>query len=397
MAGTINTLRVSGMPDSGYPAEIDAGLKVRYVAPLLANTREQSTDFLKLIGGLESFEFDNPKIEWVEDDHWNPRVPHSGLTDGNATTLTVTGAAHRYPVGAILLHVPSGEYARVTGHADANTLNITRDITSSVTEGAWAASDEVILVGFAMHEDDNWVFRPTPVLSMPFNYSQIATAGVQATWRRIATNFYGIPGSDLDYVAVRTVAEQFAALDRAAVHGTRHPGSSTPNAPAMMGGVKFYVTSANGSKVVDLGGKPLTRKDIEDLLEDRYYEVGGDKMARTMVVSAWAKRKIDSFFAAAERLQPGANEAGVVLTRLNTAFGTLDILVHTAVAKDEVLFLNIENHRMGVFRQFGRPQIVELPPSSTGPRVQRVFYADVSMINAAPRAEGRIHNFSLSA
>lgn len=395
MAGTVETLRVAGTPDSGYPSEIDSDLKVRWVAPLVTNMSERSADLLKYFGGPEKFEYNTEKIDWVEDDPWNRRLTHTGLVDANDTSLVVTGAAHRFPIGTIFFHVADSEYVRVTAHVDVNTLTIVRDITAAVAEGAWAASDEVFVAGFAMSEDDDWVFRPTSIMSTSFNYSQVHSLGVQATFRRIETNLYGLQGSDLDHQAAATVAEQFVLIEMETAHGSRFKGANASR-PAMLGGVKHYVTSANGSVVNDLLTNPIVRSDIDDLLEELYYSVGGERMARTMLVSAWAKRKISSFYTAAERLGPGTTDAGVVVDRLNTDFGPVDILLHTALAKDEIIFIRREQHQIGHHGQLGRPQLRQLPPSTTGPRVQQAFYADLSMLNTGQRAEGRLHNFSIT-
>jgi hypothetical protein len=399
MAGTLETMRFAGMPDSGYPAEFlldgTTSLRVRWVAPLLVNMSERSTDLLKYTGGVEQFQYTHTRIEWVEDDPWNRRLSHSGLAAGTTTSLTVTGAAHRFPVGTILYNRNDNEFVRVTGHASVNALTIQRDITSRVTEGAWASTDEVFVAGFAMHENDNWVFRPTSLTTMPFNYSQVHSVGVQATFRMVETQQYGLQGNDLDKQAADTVAEQFVLMEAEFVHGDRFAGSSS--VPSLLGGIKDFVTAANGAQVTDLSGAALARSDIDDELEDLFYEVGGDKMAKTFVCSAWAKRKVSSFFSGAERLGPGTGQtAGITVDRLNTDFGVVDILLHTAVAQDEMILIRRENHRMGHHGTLGRPQLRQLPPSSTGPRIQQAFYADVSAIHSGPRAEARIHNFSLT-
>lgn len=385
------------MPDSGFPAEFlldgSTSLKVRWVAPLLVNMSERSTDTLKYLGGPETFQYNNSKIEWVEDDPWNRRLTHGGLAGSGTTTLTVTSAAHRFPVGTILLNRQDNEYVRVTGHVDANNLTIQRDIVSGVSEGAWASTDEVFVAGFAMHENDNWVFRPTSIFTMPFNYSQVHSVGVQETFRMVETAVYGLQGNDLDQQAANTVAEQFVAMEQELVHGSRFVGSSS--VPSMQGGIKNFVTAANGAQVTDLSGASLTRADIDDELEDVFYEVGGDKMAMTILIGAFGKRKISSFFSGAERLGPGLGQAaGVTVDRINTDFGVVDVLLQTALSQDELLIVRRENHRMGHHGTLGRPQLRQLPPSSTGPRVQQAFYGDLSSIHTGPRAEVRIHNFS---
>lgn len=397
MSGTTNTLRVAGIP-SGYPAEMDATVKVRWVAPLLVNMSERSVDLLKYLGGVEQFSFNNTKIEWVEDDVWNRRPTVSGTPLAlNGTALTVTGQAHRYPVGTIFFNITKGELVRVNATTDANTLTVTRDLGTVLgSSPAWASTDDIIVSGFSMQEDDNWTYRPTAIFSLPFNLAQAQHVAVQASYRRQETALYGLQGSDLDMQAANTVAEQFVSIEEAAVHGSRFAGSST--VPSMAGGIKFYVTTANGAQVTDFSGAPITRKDIDDMLQALFYAVGMEKMSHTLLVSAWAKRKISSFFSAAERLGPGASEAGVAIDRFNTDFGVVDVLLHTALAKNEAIFIRTENHKIGVHGTLGRPHLVQLAaPSVTGPRTQRAFYADWSMINSGPQAEGVLKNFSTAA
>ena len=403
MPGTQETMRFAGMPDSGYPAEFlldgSVSLRVRWVAPLLVNMAERSTDLLKYTGGVEQFQYTHSRIEWVEDDPWNRRPSHGTLASAGvaneSVSLTVSGAAHRFPVGTILFNRQADEYVRVTGHVDANILTVTRDVTNRMAETsiAWAAADEVFVAGFSMHENDNWVFRPTSLTTMPFNYSQVHSVGVQSTFRMVETQQYGLQGNDLDKQAADTVAEQFVTMEQEFVHGDRFVGNS--GVPALLGGIFFYVTSGNGSQVTDLSGAAMVRSDIDDILQLLFYEVGGDKMAKTLVVGAWPKRKISSFFSGAERLGPGTGQkAGIVVDQLNTDFGVLDILLHTAVRQDEIYFIRQENHSMGHHGTLGRPQLRQLPPSNTGPRIQQAFYADVSAIHSGPRAEARILGMS---
>lgn len=394
MSGVIITERVAGIP-SGFPSEMDSTVKVRWVAPLLMNMSERSADFLKYVGGVEQFKFTNTTIEWVEDDVWNRRLSHSGLTDGTSTSYTVTGA-YRYPIGTILFHPLDGEYVRVTGHVSTTVLTIARDITSAVVETSWASTDEVIVAGFAMDENDDYVFRPTSIYSLPFNRPQVHQTGVQASFRRMETALYGLRGSDLDTQAANLVAEQYVAMEQSIVHGSRFDGTSA--IPAMMGGLKFFVTSANGAQVTNLSTASLTRQDIDDILQSLFYTVGMDKMAKTIVISAWGKRKIDSFFSGSERMGPQPSGAGgVVVDKLNTAFGVMDVMLHTALAKNEMFFVKKEQVQLGHHGELGKPQLRLLPPSTVGPRNQKVFYADISAIVAGVQAMGRLHNFATNS
>lgn len=395
MAGSTSTLRPAGLP-SGYPAEIDASVKIRFVDNMLVNMADRQADLLKYFGGVAQFTFDNPKVEWVEDDVWTRRPTHGGLAAAGTTSLTVTGAAHRYPVGTILCHTTDGELVRVSAIADANTLTITRDIDNSVTEGAWASTDEVIVAGQAMSEDQDWAFRPGGIFSLPYNFAQVSHVGIQVTFRRNATALYGLRGTDLDDQSAKTVAEQFVALEGALAFGKRFEGSGTAN-PALMGGLRYYITAANGAQVTDLAAVALTRADIENDLQDVYYAVGPQNVPDTFLVSAWASRKISSFFASAERNTAGTRVGGVVIDQINTPFGPINFIPYVGLAKDDMIAIRREHVKMGHYAGLGRPHLLQLPqPSATGPRIQRAFYGDVSAMVKGVEGAIRITDFSLT-
>jgi hypothetical protein len=247
-----------------------------------------------------------------------------------------------------------------------------------------------------MDENDDYVFRPTSIFTLPYNRPQVFQTGVQASFRRLETALYGLRGSDLDKQAADMVAENFVAMEMAAVHGRRFDGTAA--VPAMMGGLKFYVTSANGAQVTNLSSAPLTRADIDNDLQDLFYAVGPENTATTLLVDAWAKRKLSSFFAGSERMssQP-SGAAGVVVDKIYTDFGTLDIMLHPAVAKGEMYLFNKDKIQVGHHGSLGRPQLRQLPPSTVGPRSQKVFYADLSMIVGGVQGMARIHGYSTSA
>lgn len=409
MAGTTTLLRVAGYEDgvegTGVPAEIDASVKIRWVDDLLVNMSERSTDLLKYLGGPAQFMFNETKVEWVEDDLWNrrPTLGATPLSNGADTSLTLAaGTVHRYPVGTILKNLNNtalpGECVRVTGHS-GNDLTVTRDIYALGTEGAWASTDEVIVAGFSMNENDAWVARPTSIFNLPYNYAQVMHAAVDVTYRRQETGLYGLRGTDLDKQSADTTAEMFVAMEDAAVHGSRFSGAS--GIPGAHGGFQFYITAANGAQVTDLSSAALTRKDIDDKLQDLYYAVGSEKMAMTILASSWAKRKITSFFSAAERLGPGASEAGIAIDRFNTDFGRVDVMMHTALAKNDLYFIRRESNTIGHYGARGRPHLEEAVATNssgqTGPFTRRIFYADLSMMCKGVQGEGRITNFSITS
>lgn len=406
-AGSTAILRRAGMGESGSPSEIDANVKIRWVDDVLGNMSDKEADMLKYLGGFSNFAFNNTKIEWVEDDVWNRR-PSLGagtvLASGTGTgTLTLAaGTNHRYPVGTVLFNITKGEHVRIESiDSGGATVVVRRDIGAAVDESttAWVAADEVIVAGHAMNETDAWVARPGAIFNLPFNLAQISHVAIDVTYRRMETALYGLRGTDLDKVSADTLAEEFVALEGAAVHGVRQSG--TANIPATFGGLKNFITSANGATVTDLNGAALTRKDIDDLLQTLYRAVGAGKMAKTILIGPWGHRKISSFFSAAERLGPMANEAGVVIDRFNTSFGVIEVMLHQALALDEMIFINRDMNKIGHHGQRGRPHLEEAvavnSSGQTGPFIRRVYYSDTSMVVKGVQGEGRIVEFATTS
>ena len=400
MAGSATVLRPAGYP-SGYPAEIDANVKIRWVDNLLVNMSERSTDLLKFIGGPSQFTFDNPKVEWVEDDVWSRRLTISSICTVSNTSLVATGQAHRYPKGTLLYNPRTGEVVYVSAQADANTLTIVRDADGQSNDAQMETTDELLVQGQVMHETDSWAFRANAIFQLPYNYAQAQHVGIHVTFRRQATALYGLRGTDLDYISANTVAEQFVAMEMALANGRRYVGASTK--PAQMGGFRFFIkdggSSESGSAITsDLNSAALTRKDIDDDLQEGFYAVGPEKMANTLIVPAWAKRKITDFWSSAERLGPLAGTAGIAIDRFRTDFGDINVLMHTAVPKNQMYFINRDSIKMGHFAGLGRPHLLQLAaPSATGPRVERAFYADVSCMVKGLEGMGILHSFSTSS
>lgn len=396
MSGSTSTLRPAGLP-SGYPAEPDASVKIRWVDNLLVNMSDRATPLLKLLGGTSQFTFNNPKVEWVEDDLWDMRLSHGGLASATATALTVTGASHRYPIGTIICDTGTGELMRVTAQADANTLTVVRDIVGGVTEATVASTAELIVAGQAQSEDEEWKFRTSAISTLPYNFAQVSHEGIRVTYRRNSTALYGLRGTDLDKISADMVAEMFVKFEGALLFGYRYLGSATTN-PALMGGLRFYVTAANGAQVTDEGSAALTRKMIDDELQDLWYAVGPQNMATTILCSGWAKRKISSFFTSAERLTAKATSGGVVISSFETEFGTVNVMAHKHLAKDELYIINPDLVKMGHYEGLGRPHLLQLPnPSANGPRIERAFYADLSAMVKGVQSMARLHTFSTSS
>lgn len=407
MAGTIQTLRVGGVP-SGYPAEIDATVKVRFVDDSeIVNLSDLSTDFLKLLGGVSQKTFDKETIEWTEDDTWTRRPTLSsvgamvgGAQDGNLDDMNVTGQAHRYPIGTVFVnHTKSDELVRVETITDADNLNVRRGYAgSSVNASDWAVTDNIMVAGFTMHEDQGWQYRPSYVLSLPFNYTQIQHTALRQSWHRAGLRMYGAGTGANDFAnqVARAMAEQLVAVEQNLIDGLRFVGNT--DEPAMAGGLDFFINaSGSGAQVSSLSSNPLTRKDVEDLVQDAAYAVGRQNSANLIVCDYWFDRKLRDFYDAKERVQSDQKIAGLDLDAIRIpGLGTLTVLPHTAVPEAHAYFVKLEHITVGTFAGLGQPHVGEIVQTA-GPTQGRYFYMDWSAEFKGMEGFGLLHTYSTTS
>lgn len=347
MAGITSTTRIQGMPDSGYPAEIQADARIRVVdEDILDVSQVNELQLLKLFGGLEGAEeAAGLKYEWMSDDQWKLRdtVNNNPLLVGD-TALDLSGNnAHRYPRGTILqLGRPSDNVAPelvwVSAQADANTLTIVRAYAGT-TALQWAQNTELLVAGFSEVENATWTLRQTSIKVFAYNYMTFIKGAVRGSWANEAIRKYGIgPGMDINEQMGRFMKQAVQSFNNMLLLGQRDPGVGA-NEPASMGGVDFFVTSANGAYVTDLGGAALTLADITTMLRNRFYEVGAENVGKTLLVDYWGYQKIQSFFEGTVRMRSEENAAGLIIDRLRTPIGDVEILFDPVVPKGKMYLL----------------------------------------------------------
>ncbi len=416
MAGTTNTLRVGGI-QGGTPAEIDANSKVRFVDDSeIINLSDLTVDLLKLFGGVSQFTFDNDTPEWTEHDVWARRVTLSsvgamvgGAQDGNLDDMNVTAQSHRYPIGTIFVNIDkSDELVRVEGITDADNLNVRRGYAGSTVDAAdWATTDNIMVAGFSMHEDDVFVFRPSYILDFPFNIHQVQHVALRQTWHRAGVRLYGHGTGQNDFAdqVTQTMAEQLVTVEEQLVVGRRFVGSA--NEPGTAGGLDFFINLAgSGAQITSLAGAAVTRKDIEDLVQNLAYAVGRQNAANLIICDYWFDRKLASFFDSKERLEPDTSIAGLELQRLRVpGLGILTVVPHVAVPEGHAFFVKLENIKVGTMEGLGQPHIGDVGnPGGTaaeeqgvaGPFQGRYFYMDWTAFFKGMPGFGLIDGFSLT-
>jgi len=392
VAGTTSTLRVTGVP-SGYPAEQETNVKVRYID----NTLEVMTDYaiplLKRLGGANAFTSDNTKVEWVLFDTWSDRFDLGAQLVAAGVTLTMDGSkAHRVPRGTVLKI--EDELVWVSANASASTLTVVRGYAGT-TDATHANATQARIVGFTEVEGTDIVLRGSALRSVPFNYHSIYKTGSSESFAQSEAAIHSRRGATMPEMMADSVSQYWVQLEAQIIEGERYEGSAVTD-PPMMGGLRFYGTSANGATVIDAGGAKLSRALLNQAFDGTYDNVGIDKMARTVLSSKGAKRVLyEEYGQPIVRAAEGTTVFHEDLTRLENEYGAFDVIgPFKRVAEDELWIVNVAMIKVGHFGRLGRLHEIMIPTS--GDYTSRGLYAMNTATFKGIPGMVRLHNFTTS-
>jgi len=341
----LEATRKIGIDTGGYPTQPDASAIIRAVDNQLIEAMDLSVPLLTLVGGLSGFTVNAVKHEWVDGDNWRRRFSsHGGLAATTTTSLTVTAQAVRYPIGTLIKL--EDEIIRVTGVVDADTLTVTR-----AQQGSTAATHASTVVGYvagsSMHEGDDWVYRPTPVVTLPFNYCQLDHTALRNTWRRQSVNLYGLTGSaELDKLTADTLAQKTVAIEAGLINSLRNVGSST--SPASAGGMIDFITATNGADITAKAGGAVTWTDIYNMIDSIANAVGDENVGRVLVCDPWGHEKINSFFQGSRRMSNSEKIGGSIIETLIVEGLEFKVITLRSLSQVANMFLiNTDNISVG--------------------------------------------------
>jgi hypothetical protein len=350
--------------------------------------------FLKLIGGIDQFTCDNPKVEWQKDDLWTGSLTVSsttGFTDTAQTTLYLNASsAYQLQLGTVIQI--DDELMWVTAVASATTATVTRGYAGS-TAATHSTALTVYLAGIAVAENADSPYRGTPIYSFPYNWVQVFDAAIQSSFINENTNYYGEKPT-LDRLLAFTLKQQTALLEAAAIRGLRGVAADmSATEPSSMGGLRQYINPTD-SNVTDLAGAAITEKNINDLLQTIFEKVGAENMAKTIICNAWVKRKISGFYEPHVRLNQGETTGGVAIDKLETDFGTINVALVQRCPPERAYFINPDFIEVGHYKNL---QFAEYDLAVSGGYKRRHLYGVYSMVVKNEEAQGLIDNISTTA
>ena len=347
--------------------------------------------------------FPNHKVEWIEDvltdraDAVNSTV----MTNSTTTTAFDVDDGGVFQPGHII-EVDS-EFMWVSA-VTSNTLTVTRGAWGS-TQATHADDAAVTVVSTARLEGDTADDSHTTTVGRPFNYTQIfqRTIDVSRSLQRQAQ--YGVQ-DEYNRQVVKYVGggDGMGGRGRAGVlpielEKAMFRGGRTLRTAALggsMGGLDWWLNTSNnaGANVTTLSNSPaLTRKNVEDAIEDCWDDGGKPNL---IVCGAWAKRKLTSFYEGAVRYERETPMGGMVIERILTEFGELDILLDRWCPTTKMYVLDTDFIGILPFDEFFEEEFTGNPADSKKGQVVGEYTFIVGHVNATESAHALISGFSTS-
>lgn len=304
----------------------DTNLKKVIVSDALEMIDWTEAPLLKLLGTNNESKFGisqiGTKIEWIED----TMSPRSGTIaedlDTTETGVDLTTGQGSYLHAGDLIRVGT-EVMRVTS-LSTDTATVTRAWNGDKTTGSAASNGAAwYLVGNAALEGADTVTGHTTTVTRPVNYTQILSEGVKVTETEILDPKYAGETNTMTRHLSKLLGEGGKAgklpilLEQSFAYGTAYAGSAS--AARSMGGYPAFATT----NATDLNGAALTRTHIENSIQT-CFEAGGSP--DTIIVPAWGKRKITSFYEKYITTTRSEERGGSMITKVLTDFGEVEVM-----------------------------------------------------------------------
>lgn len=335
----------------------------RQVHELIDIMSPTSVPFLKLVG-IDGEAGKNPKFEWLEDRLLaESSAIAGGAVTATATTLNVTAGDGIHFQPGMLIKVTDNsdttnfdaEYMYVTA-VTTDALTVVRAVGLLLT-GAWTTpgttglaslttGDTIFIVGLANYENSNAPVKSSRDFTIPYNFFQAFDTSYQMSYIANKTQAYGVQQGEDARELEKAFKEVTVKLENAAFLGIRHDTDTSPTgAPRLMGGLDYYLdtlTLDNGQYNANLSGAQLTEKDLNDMLQNRFYEVGPENMGKTIICGAWNKRRINDMFAPYASTTRNERTGGVLVDTLDTDWGPIDVLMSFRCPRNKIYLVNLD-------------------------------------------------------
>lgn len=323
---------------------------------------------------LAKIPVDQKKPEWHDDTLLNQRDALNGSITSAATSVTVDNG-QKFQVGSLLK--VDDEAMRVTS-VSTNTLTVTRAY-GDTTAASHADNDVVVGLGLTLAEgSDPEDFRGVDRTER-HNFTEIfGPYKIQVSGTQQVVPRWGVP-NEFDYQTAKYFKQIGVEIEQAILYGERE--NDTSNNWRSMGGLTYYITSANGASV-DTSTTTLTEAKLLDLLQG-IYDNGG--RADRVASGSKQKRTISAFNTnITVNVNQGDSRRGVVVDFFDSDFGTTFVVLDRWVRTEDLFVFPRDNIMLATLR----PVQFE-PLAKTGDSIKGQVLCEKSLIVKAAKHTGR--------
>lgn len=324
---------------------------------------------------------DGKVYEWLSDT-FVPRddTIASGMAASSTTTTFTATTAALYQPGDVLL--AESEQMWVSGVSGA-VITVTRGF-GSTTKATHANGTAVTRVSRARIDGDDADDSPSTEVASNYNYTQIfqRTINVSRTKEKLAE--YGVASWE-DYMIDKSMKELMMDLNRLPYYGKR--GAGTASVARSAGGLRTFITD----NLTDCSSNPLTRKNIDDTLQNIWSDGGNPDL---IITGAFAQRKINDFYEGYVSTERSEQMGGINIKKLLHPISgtTLDVLVDRHCPANELWILSRENIAYYPFDPFFFEALAK-----TGDATKGQVVGEYGFVCRFDKSHGLVHTFSTSA
>lgn len=371
-------------PETTYTGAMVAVRSLEDHLELIAN---DAYPLLRAVGFSSYGSVSNKKYEWNEDS----LIPlddavNMGAGAGATGKITVDNGEYFRPGDLLLIE---SETVWVTS-IDGDDLYAQRGYAGT-TPATHADDTPVYNIGHAELEGSAPGQARNVATTQPYNITQIWSEEVEVYGSETQMENYGVDGAQLlDYRLDKRLRELYQKMERGLLYAKRYVPTDNTKARVSGGLAQFLSTN-----VTDKSGAVLEEADIVDNLQSIFNACGPEYVPDVMLGNYWAKRKLTSWYAGLIRTERTERTGGVIVTRLECDFGSVDFMLDHLVKTDEVYLLNMEYIQSAVL---GSRSLQEFEASIPGvDHVARRVLGEYGWVVKNEQTMSKLYNFSTTA
>ena len=342
-------------------------------------------------GQFDMVNWPSTKYYWLEDTLTSLSTTVASSISKNSSTIQVSDATI-FKTGDVVLVDSDKMWVSATN--DATQITVVHDFDGSSTTHANSANIEIIGNARVEGADADYERGVTDV-GQCYNYTQIFQDDVRISRTMNKLSQYGKVGDEFDYQAAKRVPEMTRLIEKSFFHGVRASGSGTASARAF-GGMDYFMELASASvaggvvaNTQSLSGSAITRKDIEDTIQSCWDDGGNPNL---IICNGWVKRKIDAMFEGFVRTERQEDRGGVMISTIDTNYGSLDILMSRWCPKTKMYIVESDYIGFLSYDPFFQEMLAK-----TGDAVKGQVVGEYGLVVKNAGAHGRISSISTTS